>query len=386
MKTICAITGTRAEYGLLKPVLERIKLDKELRLILYVTGAHLSPEFGMTYHEIEKDGFTIDRRIDMLLSVDTPQGILKSMGIELIGLADAFILDKPDMLLILGDRYEMLMAASAALLCNIPIAHMCGGETTQGAIDEAVRHSITKMSHLHFAATEEYEKRIIQLGEQPDTVFNVGAPGIENIKRMKLLEKEELEEELNICFKKHTAIVTFHPVTLDEGGSEHQMEELLKALEKLKNLNIIFTKGNADTGGRIMNQMVERFASENKERCRLFDSLGQLRYLSALKYSDIVIGNSSSGIIEVPSFHIPTVNIGIRQQGRIQAGTVINCEPVRDEIVKAVRCGLNSEYAGKIKNMRNPYEGKNTSLTVVEEIKKRLENKINLCKKFYDVI
>lgn len=386
MKTICAITGTRAEYGLLKPVLERIKLDKELRLILYVTGAHLSPEFGMTYHEIEKDGFTIDRRIDMLLSADTPQGILKSMGIELIGLADAFILDKPDMLLILGDRYEMLMAASAALLCNIPIAHMCGGETTQGAIDEAVRHSITKMSHLHFAATEEYEKRIIQLGEQPDTVFNVGAPGIENIKRMKLLEKEELEEELNICFKKHTAIVTFHPVTLDEGGSEHQMEELLKALEKLKNLNIIFTKGNADAGGRIMNQMVERFASENKERCRLFDSLGQLRYLSALKYSDIVIGNSSSGIIEVPSFHIPTVNIGIRQQGRIQAGTVINCEPVRDEIVKAVRCGLNSEYAGKIKNMRNPYEGKNTSLTVVEEIKKRLENKINLCKKFYDVI
>lgn len=386
MKTICAITGTRAEYGLLKPVLERIKLDKELRLILYVTGAHLSPEFGMTYHEIEKDGFTIDRRIDMLLSADTPQGILKSMGIELIGLADAFILDKPDMLLILGDRYEMLMAASAALLCNIPIAHMCGGETTQGAIDEAVRHSITKMSHLHFAATEEYEKRIIQLGEQPDTVFNVGAPGIENIKRMKLLEKEELEEELNICFKKHTAIVTFHPVTLDEGGSAHQMEELLKALEKLKNLNIIFTKGNADTGGRIMNQMVERFASENKERCRLFDSLGQLRYLSALKYSDIVIGNSSSGIIEVPSFHIPTVNIGIRQQGRIQAGTVINCEPVRDEIVKAVRCGLNSEYAGKIKNMRNPYEGKNTSLTVVEEIKKRLENKINLCKKFYDVI
>ncbi len=385
MKKICIVTGTRAEYGLLKPVIEKVHLSKILELQLVVTGTHLSSEFGLTYHEIENDGYPINAKIEMLLSSDTSVGITKSMGVALIGFADYFDTNKPDIVVILGDRYEMLVAASAAMIARIPIAHIHGGEKTEGLIDEAIRHSITKMSHLHFTATEEYRKRVIQLGEQPDTVYNVGSLGVENIKTVQLMKKDELESELDFQFTDSTILVTFHPVTLENLTAENQFKNILDVIDHHKDLSVIFTKANADTDGRIINKMIDEFATLNNERCKAYTSLGQRRYLSALQFCSVVMGNSSSGIVEVPSFCIPTIDIGDRQKGRIAAESVIHCGSSVQEIECALNIAFSKEFDNKAHNTKNPYEGEHTSDKIVEIIANALNIGIDLKKNFYDI-
>ncbi len=385
MKKVCVVTGTRAEYGLLKPVIDRIYKSDELELQLVVTGMHLSTEFGLTYKEIENDGYPITNKVEMLLSSDTPVGITKSMGVALIGFADCFDVNNPDMVIILGDRYEMLVAAAAAMVAGIPIAHIHGGELTEGIIDEPIRHSITKMSQVHFTTTEEYRKRVIQLGEMPQRVYNVGALGIENAKTVPLLHREELERELDFRFTTPTIMVTYHPVTLEKMASEKQFRMLLDVIDRYKEISVIFTKANADTDGRIINRMIDDYVNSNKERCKGYTSLGQLRYLSALQFCDAVVGNSSSGIIEAPSFKIPTVNIGDRQKGRTHAESVIDCGYSKEDIEAALQKALSSEFRNKIANIRNPYEGQNTSYEIVRIISEALKNGIDARKKFYDL-
>lgn len=385
MKKVCVVTGTRAEYGLLKPVIEKIKKDEELELYLIVTGAHLSPEFGLTYEEIEDDGYIINKKIEMLLSADTPGSIVKSMGVEMIGFADAFADGCPDMVVILGDRYEMLAAASAAMVHRIPIAHIHGGELTEGAIDESIRHAITKMSYLHFTAAEAYRNRIIQLGESPERVFNVGALGVENIKSIKLLDKTNLEESINFKLRENTVIVTYHSTTLEKQSSSEQFNNLLSVLKSKVELNIIFTKANSDADGRIINQMIDDFVAENRNRSIAYASLGQVKYLSVLKYCSVVIGNSSSGIVEVPSFYIPTVNIGDRQRGRIAPCSVIHCGTGVEDIEHALCRAMQDEFKQSITNIKNPYEGKNTSSEIVDIIKCYLRDGIDIKKKFCDL-
>lgn len=385
MKKICVATGTRAEYGLLKPLIDKIYHSEDFELQLAVTGMHLSTEFGLTYQEIERDGYPITAKIEMLLSSDTPVGITKSMGLALIGFADYFAMYQPDIVVILGDRYEMLMVASAALVARIPIAHIHGGELTEGLIDEAIRHSITKMSQLHFVTTEEYRKRVIQLGEQPQRVFNVGALGVENVKQIHLLEKEQLEKEIEFTFSEKTVMVTFHPVTLEQMTAENQFDNLLTVLDKYKELKIIFTKANSDTDGRVINRMIDDYVKSNSERCVAYTSLGQLRYLSVLHFCCGVIGNSSSGIIEVPSFKIPTVNIGDRQKGRVCANSVITCGNTIPEIQKAVDKALSEEFRALLSEITNPYEGENTSQRILEIIAEELQRGIELKKSFYNV-
>lgn len=385
-KNICIITGTRAEYGLLCPLIKKINEDEQLNLQLVVTGMHLSPEFGLTYKQIEEDGYKIDEKVEILLSSDTSIGISKSMGLAMISFSEVFDRLKPDMVIVLGDRYEIFSAVSVANISRMPVCHLHGGETTEGAFDENLRHSITKMSYLHFTSTEEYRKRVIQLGESPDRVFNIGAIGIENIKKMNLLSKEELERSIDFKLDKKYAIVTFHPVTLENNTAKNQFKELLLALDSIKDLKVIFTKANSDTDGRIINNMIDEFVLTDKERFISFTSMGSLRYLSAIKYSNVVIGNSSSGIVEVPSFNKPTINIGDRQKGRIQAKSIINCDPVKQEIEKAIEKALSKEFLENIKDIKNPYGDGNVSNKIMEKIKYFLENdKINLKKKFYDL-
>lgn len=384
-KKICVVTGTRAEYGLLRPVIERISKDDELELYLIATGAHLSPEFGLTYREIEGDGYTIDRKIEMLLSADTPSSIIKSMGVEMIGFADAYAEAAPDIVLLLGDRYEMLVAAIAAMVHRIPIAHIYGGESTEGAIDEAIRHSITKMSMLHFPATERYRRRILQLGEDPERVHCVGALGVENIRSLQLLDREELEKTLDFSLDGRIGVVTYHPVTLEKESVRLQFQNLLNVLQEQRELRIIFTKANADTDGRIINQMIDEFVAHNQKRCKAFISLGQLRYLSVLRYADIVVGNSSSGIVEAPSFGIPTIDIGNRQKGRVCAESVIHCGTEEPEIRQAMEKAFAPDFRKKAKQSKNPYEGGATSEMIVEIIKRHLRQGIDVQKKFYDI-
>ena len=355
MRKICVVTATRAEYGLLKPIIEKIYKDAELELCLIVTGMHLSSEFGMTYKEIEEDGYPIAQKVEMLLSADTASGVLKSMGVEMIGFADVFSKECLDMVVLLGDRYETLIAAVSAMIHGIPISHIHGGELTEGLIDEAIRHSISKMSHLHFTSTEEYKKRVIQLGEQPDRVYTVGALGVESIKQLKLLSKSELESQINFEFSDLTAMVTYHPVTLENRTASEQFEAILNILDRHKEFKIIFTKANADMDGRIINSLIDEFVSRNKERSITFSSMGQLRYLSCLKYASLVIGNSSSGIIETASFKIPTINIGDRQKGRLAPENVIHCKCIRKEIEFAVQKGLGNSFKESMDNCKNPY-------------------------------
>lgn len=386
MKRIGIMTGTRAEYGLLKPLMQEINKDNDLELYLIVSGMHLSPEFGMTYQEIEEDGFEINAKVEMLLSSDSPAGISKSIGLGVIGFADEFQRADLDMLILLGDRYEALSAAICALVMRIPIAHLHGGELTEGAIDEGIRHSITKMSYLHFTSTEQYRNRVIQLGENPERVFYVGALGVENIKKINLMTKEELERSIHFEIDENTVVVTYHPVTLENNTVEEQFLNLLKVLDRNPKIRMIFTKANADTNGRIVNELIDKYAAQNSERACAFMSLGQKRYLSALKYCRIVIGNSSSGIIEAPSFGKPIINIGDRQKGRICADSVINCGYTQQEIQQAMETALTEEFENKARNCRNPYEKENTAANIISVIKDYLLNdKIKLKKGFYDI-
>ncbi len=382
-RKICVVTGTRAEYGLLYWLMKEIEADKDLELQLIVTGMHLSPEFGLTYKEIEKD-FKIDKKIEMLLSSDTAIGISKSMGLAQISFAEAYKELQPDLLVVLGDRYEIFSAVSAAMITRIPIAHLHGGETTEGAFDESIRHSITKMSHLHFTATDIYRKRVIQLGEHPKRVFNVGGMGIENIKRLNLLSKEEFEKSIDFQLNKKNILVTFHPVTLENFTAKEQFQELLNAVDILKSTNIIFTKANSDTDGRVINKMIDEYVSKNSDKSVAFTSLGQLRYLSALQYVDVMVGNSSSGLTEAPSFQIGTINIGDRQKGRIMAKSVINCKVDRESILEAFEKLYSKAFQEELKTSINPYGDGCASLKIVEEIKNiDLENILK--KSFYDI-
>jgi GDP/UDP-N,N'-diacetylbacillosamine 2-epimerase (hydrolysing) len=382
-RKICVITGTRAEYGLLRWVMKGIQDDPELTLQVIATGMHLSPEFGLTYREIEKDGFRIDRKIEMLTSSDTPVGIAKSMGLGLIGFADALDELRPDLIMVLGDRFEIFSAVAAALVARIPVAHLSGGETTEGAFDEAIRHSITKMAHLHFVAAEEYRQRVIQLGEQPERVFLVGGLGIDNIKRLKLLDRVELEASLDFKLGQKSLLITFHPVTLEKATATDQMAELLATLDELKDTQLIFTMPNADTDGRALIKMVEQFVLQHPN-ARAFSSLGQLRYLSCIANVDGVVGNSSSGLAEVPSFKKGTINVGDRQRGRLQAESVINCAPNRADITAALQKLYSADFQAGLSEVTNLYGEGGASEAVVRIIKNQAIDGIAK-KVFYDL-
>ena len=383
MRKICVVTSTRAEYGLLYWLLKEIKADSELKLQLIVTGMHLSPEFGLTYKEIEKE-FKIDKKIEILSSSHTSLDICAEMARVYEKFAPALAELKPDILVLLGDRYEIFGVAGVASIMQIPIAHIHGGETTQGAFDEAFRHSITKMSHIHFAATNEYANRIIQLGEESSRVFNVGGPGIENIKKLNLLSKEEFEKSIKFKLAKKNILITFHPVTLENSSAREQFNELLNALDELEETNFIFTKANSDTDGDVINKMIDEYVSENSQKAVAFASLGQLRYLSAIKFVDIVLGNSSSGLSEVPSFKKATINIGDRQKGRARASSVIDVRPVKEEILAAIKRAYSKEFEQTLKDTINPYDGGNPSKKMVKILKEIKLDGI-LKKKFYDI-
>jgi len=383
MKKICVVTGTRAEYGLLYWLMKEINLDSELELQIIVTGMHLSPEFGLTYKVIEQE-FNINKKIEMLLSSDTPVGISKSIGLAQISFSEAYDELKPDLVILLGDRYEIFAAATAAMVARIPIAHLHGGETTEGAFDEAIRHSITKMSHLHFTATDEYRRRVVQLGEAPERVFNVGGLGIENIKRLNLMSKEKFENSINFKLNNKNLLVTFHPVTLEESTTEQQFMQLLNALDTLINTHIIFTKANSDTDGRIINKLIDDYVNSNPSKSVAFASLGQLRFLSALQYVDGVVGNSSSGLAEAPSFKIGTINIGDRQKGRIKASSVIDAEPNYQSILKAIEHLYSDSFKETLITTKNPY-GEGSASSEIIQIIKNTSLKHILKKSFFDL-
>lgn len=364
-RKVCVVTGTRADYGCLRWLMAGIREAKGLELQVVATGMHLSPEFGLTYHEIENDGFVIDRKVEMLLSSDTPSGIAKSMGLGMIGFADALEQLAPDLVLVLGDRFEIFAAAAAAMTARIPLVHLHGGETTEGAIDEAIRHAITKMSHLHCVAAEEYRRRVIQLGESPDRVFLVGGLGVDAISRVSLLGKEALETALDFRFGHRNLLVTFHPVTLEQATAGDQLEELLQALASLQDTHLIFTLPNADTDGRVLIDRIHAFVSRHPH-ARAYPSLGQVRYLSCLQFVDAVVGNSSSGLAEVPSFRKGTINIGDRQRGRLKASSVIDCAPQREAIGQALQTLYSQEFQAALPAARNPYGDGGASEKIVK--------------------
>ena len=382
-RKVCVITGTRADYSLLRWVMQGIKEDAVLNLQIIATGMHLSPEFGLTYKVIEADGFEIDRKVEVLTSSDTPVGIAKSMGLGMIGFADALKELNPDLIVVLGDRFEIFAAVATALVARIPVAHLHGGEVTEGAFDEAFRHSITKMAHLHFVAADEYKQRVIQLGEQPERVFLVGGLGIDNLKHLKLLDRNLLEDDLGFKFGKKNLLITFHPVTLENASTVKQMQALLDALTKLEDTQLIFTMPNADTDGRVLIKMVKQFASQHAN-AHAFTSLGQLRYLSCIAQVDGVVGNSSSGLTEVPSFKKGTINIGDRQRGRLQATSVVNCKPDQKSIADAINILYVPDFQLNLNQVRNPYGEGGASEKIVSILK--IMNIKNIVKKaFYDL-
>jgi GDP/UDP-N,N'-diacetylbacillosamine 2-epimerase (hydrolysing) len=383
MRKICVITGTRADYGLMRWVMQGIKNTPELVLQVIATGMHLSPEFGLTYKAIEQDGFCIDRKVEMLTSSDTAVGIAKSMGLGMIGFADALQDLQPDLIVVLGDRFEIFSAVSAALAARIPVAHLHGGEATEGLIDEAIRHAITKMSHLHFVAAEVYKQRVIQLGEQPERVFLVGGLGIDNIKRLRLLDRKILEASLDFKLGPKNLLITFHPVTLEDDTASDQMAELLTALAALENTCLIFTLPNADTDGRALIKMVEQFVARHPF-ARAYTSLGQLSYLSCVAQVDGVVGNSSSGLTEVPSFKKGTINIGDRQRGRLQAASVINCKPNRESISVALEKLYSTDFQEGLNKVVNPYgEGGASKLIISKLTSVALDGLLK--KRFFDL-
>ncbi|QDD13367.1 UDP-N-acetylglucosamine 2-epimerase (hydrolyzing) [Candidatus Methylopumilus rimovensis] len=383
MKKICIVTGGRSEYGLLRWVMEGINRSFKLKLQIIVTGSHLSAEFGSTFKKIEDDGFNIDKKVEMLLNSDSAAGITKSMGLGLIGFADAFAELKPDLVLVLGDRYEIFTATSAAMIFQLPIAHIHGGELTEGAFDDSIRHSITKMAHLHFVAAEVYQKRVIQLGEQPKNVFLVGGLGVDSMLHIKLMKLRQVEKSLNFKFLTRNLLITFHPVTLELDKCIKQIDELLESLAELKNIGLIFTMPNADNNNRLIFHKIQDFCLHHPHS-KSYVSMGQELYFSCLKHVDGVIGNSSSGLLEAPSFKKGTINIGDRQRGRLRAASVIDCDPNRNSISDAIKKLFSAQFKLKLKNIENPYGSGGSSKTIVK-ILERKDFKSLLKKRFYDL-
>ena len=384
MKNICVITGSRAEYGLLSNLMRSIEKSSKLNLQVVVTGMHLSPEFGLTYREIEKDGFIIDKKIDIKISNDSPSEITKSTGVGMIGFADAFAELMPELVILLGDRYEIMAAAFSAFVARIPIGHIHGGESTQGAIDEAIRHSITKMSYWHFVATDEYKNRVIQLGENPSRVYNVGGLGVDSIKKSNLISKKELTNKMGIKFDKKNLLITYHPVTLEDGTSQKNFKSLINTLNELKDTYLIFTLPNSDSDSRVIKIMIKDFVAKNRDRSISFSSMGNLNYLSLLQFVDGVVGNSSSGLLEAPTFKIGTINIGDRQTGRIKADSVIDCKPNQNSVSNAIKKLYSNRFQNKLKTVDNPYgAGKATEKIMAILNKAILPNELK--KEFYDL-
>lgn len=384
-RKICVVTGTRAEYGLLYWLMKEIQADSDLELQVVVTGMHLSPEFGLTYKVIEDDGFRIDVKVEMLLSSDTPVGIGKSIGLATIGFTDAIDRLDPDIIVLLGDRFEILAAAQAALVARKVVAHIHGGETTEGVIDEAIRHAVTKMAQLHFVAAEPYRQRVIQLGECPERVFNFGAVGLDNVRNLKLLGRQELEHAINFSLGEKSFLVTYHPVTLCNDSPEIPMRELLKALDRFPEARIIITKPNADTNDRVICRMIDEWAASQSGRIFVATSLGQLRYLSAIRHVNAVIGNSSSGLTEVPTFKKPTINIGVRQAGRLKAASVIDCDEESVSIEDAINRALSRPFQESLAAVVSPYGDDNASVRIKTVLKNTVLDGL-LMKKFYDLV
>ncbi len=350
MHQICVVTGARSEYGLLRGLMQDIHRSPELELNLVVTGMHLSPEFGLTYREIEQDGFQIDRKIEMLMSSDTPVGVSKSMGLAMVGFADAFAELKPDIVVLLGDRYEIFCAASACMIAGIPIAHLHGGESTEGSIDNSIRHAITQMSTLHFVAAEQYRKRVIQMVDRPEHVFLVGGFGVDALRKQAILNRDEFEKSIEFKLGERNLLVTFHPATREKS----ELNELLKAFDEFQDIHLIITMPNADPGARELIQQLAEFVKKRPNSC-LRASLGYQRYMSAVNWMDGVVGNSSSGLLEVPSFQKGTINIGDRQKGRLKASSVIDCLADRTSIIQAIHKLYSADFQASLKDVRNPY-------------------------------
>ena len=380
-RKICVVTGTRAEYGLLQPIMQAIKEDQVLELQLVVTGMHLSPEFGLTYKTIEDDDFEISEKIEILLSSDTSIGVAKAIGLATISFSETLDRLKPDFIMVLGDRFELLAVAQVALVSRIPIVHLAGGDVTEGAFDEAIRHSITKMSQLHFVTNKESEKRVHQLGEDPENIHLVGNPGLDHLNSLKLMEKNELEKSLRYSFKSQNILVTFHSVTLDNAPSVNSFSALLEALDSLgEDIGIIFTRPNSDTEGRQLIKMLDEYV-EDRSNCIVYTSLGQLRYLSTVALVDVVVGNSSSGIVEVPSLKTPTVNIGDRQKGRLRADSIIDCEPITENIKESIQQAFKLDCSTVV----NPYGDGNTTERVLKVLREINHPERLIKKHFYDI-
>ena len=386
MRKICVVTGTRAEYGLLSRLMRLMKDSDKTQLQIIATNMHLSPKYGNTYHEIEKDGFFIDRTIPIIDEEDTDNAVttVTSMAKALSGFAYAYTELKPDIVLLLGDRYEILAAAEAAMIERIPIAHLYGGEVTEGAYDDAIRHAITKMSHLHFTSTEAYRKRVIQMGEQPERVFYVGSLGVENIKKLPLMNKEEIEKEIDFKIDDRTILVTYHPVTLGVRTAKEDIDDFVAALQEKKDLRVIFTMPNSDTGSNSIVDAIKNYVINYPERAKAYKSLGALRYLSVMKQVAAVVGNSSSGLLEVPSFGVPTLNIGHRQKGRLAADSVLNCESYKESILKGLDIVMSPLFKKKAEMSQNPYDKEGTAQEIFDVISSYPLEELNQ-KHFYDI-
>lgn len=384
-KKVCIVTGSRAEYDLFYPLLKELGKEPAFRTQIAVTGMHLSPRYGSTYRQILRDGFTIDEKVKIPLDDNTSAGIIRSVGLGMIGFSAAFKRLGPDFVVLLGDRFETYSAAAAAFIAGIPIAHLYGGELTEGSIDDAIRHSITKMSVLHFTSTEEYRRRVIQLGEEPDRVFNVGALGIDNIRNLKLLSRDELEKELKFGLGGRTMLATFHPATLERGVSGSQIAGVLSALRFFGDLRIVFTRPNSDIDSKIISRLIDKYVQGNPKKSMVVTSLGRLKYLSLLRSVDVVLGNSSSGIIETPSFGKPTVNVGDRQRGRIMAGNIIQCAPGRESVIRALKKAFSPEFRSSCRNVKSPYGNGSAAKKIVSILKRRSPVAGDLKKRFYDL-
>jgi UDP-hydrolysing UDP-N-acetyl-D-glucosamine 2-epimerase len=383
-RNIAVVTGSRAEYGLLKPLITLLQADLSIELQLVVCCTHLLEEFGLTYRMIEKDGFVISEKIDMLLAANTAVGITKSVGLGLLSFSEVWVRLKPDIVVILGDRFEMVSVALSTFIARIPLAHIHGGELSFGSLDDGFRHAVTKLSHLHFVAAKPYAKRIIQLGEEPWRVHHVGALGIDAIKQLTILEKEKLKDILNLSWGPVNFLVTYHPCTISPEFTKKNMYELLKALDNFPNAHVIFTHTNADEGGRIITKLIKEYVRKNSQRCYEFTNLGSEKYLSVMKYSDIIIGNSSSGLIEAPYFKKPTVNIGKRQDARLKATSVIDCDERSDAITEAIEKGLSLTFQEGLERVCSPYQQKNNAALQIRDILKTVSLENIVEKHFHD--